>query len=482
MKSSAKSLNRFSVPRLLIALAIFCAILLFSCATGNVGDEMLVEDGPQEPLDPDTGRRVTDVPPPPSFEDAGATSVDVRTNSADVRESSSWPDADQAPDGISVIVVALDAGELVPDVPFPDHLLSSMDLGSASVDVHRPPSRDVPPLPSPDVVMMMDGGNPMSEMSPIPDVPMVRDLPSPDLGTAIVIDVPPAALPDVAVSRDVPSQGQDVMSWPYDAGQPDVRSMPIDIPPTSMAEVCNDRDDNGNGQVDEIFECRIGRIGSICVTSCGVNGYQVCGNTCRWNPVCQTFPENCDDTIDNDCNGRVDCADAVCSSAPNCRPPPPLPDAGPVPADTGPAIRDAGPSSVDVVSYPLDVGRTDGCHDLVVRLDPMRLARCSSGWVAILYDSEGHPHESPPNGTLTFTICGRLRGQLVLSARCGGSYLLDWPGVEGRPAREGGVLSITLDGEELADAESLVCYDRWSPTPGLRPVIPLEPYYNGRCP
>ncbi len=477
MKSFANSLNRFSVPRLVVALAIFCAVLLFSCATGNVGEEqMLVEDDPQKPLDPDTGRRVTDVPPPPSAEDVGEASVDARIEAVDVRESSSWPDAGQAHDGLSVIVVALDADESAPDAPFPDLSQPPIDVpsGSTPVDVQLP-------LPPPDVVMTMDRGNSATEMPPFPDVPAPRDVPPPDLGATMTVDIPPAPPPDIVIIRDVPVQGQDVISWPYDVGQPDVRSMPIDIPPTPMPEICNDRDDNGNGQVDEIFECRIGRIGSICVTSCGANGYQVCGNTCRWNPVCQTFPEDCSDTIDNDCNGLVDCADPACSSAAHCRLTPVV-DAGSTPTDTGPVIRDAGSPGVDVVSYPLDIGRTDGCHDIVVRLDPARLPRCAAGWVAILYDSEGHPHESLPNGTLTFTICGRLRGQLVLSARCGGSYLLDWPGTEGRPVREGGVLSITLDGQELADAESLICYDRWSPTPGLRPVIPLEPYYNARCP
>ena len=263
-----------------------------------------------------------------------------------------------------------------------------------------------------------------------------------------VVDVPRA--PPI----DVVSAAPDVTS------PPDVR--PADVV-THAVEVCNGRDDDGNGLIDEIFECSVGRRGSTCVTACGANGYQLCSASCHWNPVCQTYPEDCHDTIDNDCNGLVDCADAACTSDPTCRPPLP-------------------PPPVDAGIITVDAGRTDGCHDLIIGLQSTRMPRCASGWVAILYDSDGHPHESVPGGSLTFTICSRLRGVLFLSARCGGEYLLDWPGPVNHPANEGGVASITLDGSELADSESLLCLDRFSPTPGVRPAIPLESFFYGRCP
>ncbi len=130
----------------------------------------------------------------------------------------------------------------------------------------------------------------------------------------------------------------------------------------------------------------------------------------------------------------------------------------------------------DVMSMPLD------CHMLTIRLNASTMPRCTVGWSSILYDFDGHPHESAPGGSLSYVICGRLQGQLVLSAHCAGMYLLDWPGMRGAPANRGGVATITLDGNELADAEALLCLDRWSRTPGVRPVIPLEPYFYGRCP
>lgn len=151
---------------------------------------------------------------------------------------------------------------------------------------------------------------------------------------------------------------------------------------------------------------------------------------------------------------------------------------------------DATPSFPDVMTLP-DVGIMETpdimsmpieCHVLIVRLNASTMPRCTTGWSSILYDFDGHPHESAPGGVLTYQICGRLQGQLVLSAHCAGTYLLDWPGSRGVPANRGGVASITLDGNELADAEALLCLDRWSRTPGIRPVIPLEPYFYGRCP
>lgn len=284
----------------------------------------------------------------------------------------------------------------------------------------------------------------------------------------VTVDVPRVSTPDMLVPDaghalpDAPSPPLDILVAADVSSPPDIAA--TDVPPPRAVEICNGRDDDGNGFVDEIFECSVGRRGSTCITTCGANGYQLCNATCRWDPICQTYPEDCHDTIDNDCNGRIDCADTACTSDPSCRPPPPP------------------PPPVDAGTVSLDAGRTDGCHDLVVRLQGARLPTCMSGWVAILYDSDGHPHESAPGGALAFTICTRLRGALFLSARCAGDYLVDWPGPVNHPANEGGVASITLDGNELADTEALLCLDRFSPTPGVRPTIPLESYFYGRCP
>ena len=88
---------------------------------------------------------------------------------------------------------------------------------------------------------------------------------------------------------------------------------------SSIVEQCNGLDDNGNGLIDEIFICpKDSRSGPVCITGCGTSGQRVCdGPSCTWGS-CGAFPENCHNTIDDDCNGLVDCADPVCSSDSAC--------------------------------------------------------------------------------------------------------------------------------------------------------------------
>ena len=390
-----------SLTRALILLVIFCVFCLSSCAAAEEAST------PEHQVD--AGNISSD-----AVSVDAAASIAAPVIPADVpREpdvQASFLDAGPSNDRFSSVSTSLDVEREALDATVSDALAAFIDAqGSLAMDVE--PYRI-------DVARMSTVDASSADVSPPSDTIVVPDIASP----------------------------------------PDVR--PTDVAPLHTAEICNGRDDDGNGLIDEIFECSVGRRGSTCVTVCGANGYQLCNASCRWSLTCQTYPEDCHDTIDNDCNGRTDCADTACASDPSCQPVP---------------LADAGMISVDA-------GRTDGCHDLIIRLQSKRMPGCSSGWVAILYDSDGHPHESAPGGTLTFTICGRLRGALYLSARCGGDYLLDWPGPVNHPANEGGVASITLDGTELADSEAFLCLDRFSPTPGVRPAIPLESFFYGRCP
>lgn len=396
MRSLIATFVRLSPSRALLVFVIFCAACISSCAAGKVEDihtEPTIDAGPKlTNISNLDVSRVTFTPD----QDAGIVTDDARS-SIDVTimaNDVALPSTDRG----SLTIITLDAGQAEIDVPLPPEDVApiSFDTGvTATIDIPRP---DIPP--------------------PFSDVSSVSDRGARDVGQA------------------------------QDASMLDVRP-----PPTP--ELCNGRDDDGNGLIDEIFECSVGRRGNTCVTSCGANGFQLCTTNCRWNPVCQTYAELCNDTIDNDCNGRVDCADTACRNLPQCEviPPPPI-----------------------------DAGRTDGCRTLIIRLDLARLPTCSSGRVIILYDSEGYPHESRPGAPLTVDLCGALRGALVVSTRCGGEYLRDWPGSAGQSVRAGGVASITLDGDELADGESLLCFDRFSPTPGVRPMIPLERFFYGRCP
>ncbi len=115
---------------------------------------------------------------------------------------------------------------------------------------------------------------------------------------------------------------------------------PVSDAGSPSVEICNGLDDDGNGLIDEIFQCRKGAIdGPPCVSSCGTAGQRVCdGASCTWGS-CRPMPENCANTIDDDCNGLIDCDDPTCMSDPSCVQGSD-PDAGPSAVDAG-ATTDA---------------------------------------------------------------------------------------------------------------------------------------------
>lgn len=66
-------------------------------------------------------------------------------------------------------------------------------------------------------------------------------------------------------------------------------------------EVCNGLDDDGDGSIDEGFECPQGDE-----QDCGVCGYQTCGSTCEWDPCGNEDLEKwqrCNDCGVQYCNG-----------------------------------------------------------------------------------------------------------------------------------------------------------------------------------
>lgn len=87
-----------------------------------------------------------------------------------------------------------------------------------------------------------------------------------------------------------------------------------------VVETCNGADDDGNGQVDEIFLCRFGSTdGPACVSSCNTAGSRICEYpSCSWG-ACVPFAEGCNNTIDDDCNGMTDCEDQACATSSDCQ-------------------------------------------------------------------------------------------------------------------------------------------------------------------
>ncbi len=84
-----------------------------------------------------------------------------------------------------------------------------------------------------------------------------------------------------------------------------------------VTEVCNGLDDNGNSLVDEGFPCVKG-TSQNCSTSCGSTGYQTCGATCEFGS-CAPPLESCGNGVDDDCDGKADCADSDCSGLLACQ-------------------------------------------------------------------------------------------------------------------------------------------------------------------
>ncbi len=123
----------------------------------------------------------------------------------------------------------------------------------------------------------------------------------------------------LVTSIDAGSSSETSDATVSDAGSSSVPDAGSSDACAKIVELCNGLDDNCNGLVDEIFLCKLGDTkGPVCVTSCGTAGQRVCeAPTCNWG-VCNPFPEDCTNTIDDDCNGLVDCADPACTTDPAC--------------------------------------------------------------------------------------------------------------------------------------------------------------------
>ncbi len=91
---------------------------------------------------------------------------------------------------------------------------------------------------------------------------------------------------------------------------------------TPTEEICNGKDDNCDGQIDEVFpkkglNCTVAGKEGACAegifTACQ-NGVAVC--TQLQEPEAQ---ERCDDGVDNDCNGKIDADDPACQCKPGAK-------------------------------------------------------------------------------------------------------------------------------------------------------------------
>jgi len=106
------------------------------------------------------------------------------------------------------------------------------------------------------------------------------------------------------------------------ADSTDCNDANVAINPAASDANCNNVDENCNGQADEGFvptltNCGVGACASTGMTGCSAG---VITDSCvAGSPV----TESCNDAVDNDCNGLIDCLDtATCALDPACVAPP----------------------------------------------------------------------------------------------------------------------------------------------------------------
>ncbi|MDF1496943.1 MAG: hypothetical protein P1P90_02690 [Patescibacteria group bacterium] len=158
--------------------------------------------------------------------------------------------------------------------------------------------------------------------SPINNAPCVNpdagdaDQTDSDAGTDANDDV---VLPDADAGEDVVTPEEICGNGLDDDhnGKADCQDSACSGETECQEEVCNGIDDNGNGQADEGFECKLGTTAQ-CQTTCGSFGTMQCGNGCEWS-ACEAPAENCTNTVDDNCDGKADCEDPSCAGLSACQ-------------------------------------------------------------------------------------------------------------------------------------------------------------------
>lgn len=102
---------------------------------------------------------------------------------------------------------------------------------------------------------------------------------------------------------DTPSGARGVQVCDADCTRYGPCATAADEGPT-VPGTCNGDDDDGDGAVDENFDCRLG-VREPCTTRCGVSSERSCADGCRWGS-CEISGEVCNFCDDNGVGGLLD--------------------------------------------------------------------------------------------------------------------------------------------------------------------------------
>ena len=260
--------------------------------------------------------------------DAGSTGAEAAVSPDAAPDVEETPDAGQIPRDVPPspdVAEPQDAAEPAEDVPAAPDVDKTPDAaempadGSPTPDVDEnqdavAPSEDV--LVAPDVEETPDAGEMAPDQPPTLDVDETQDVAEPGEDTSVAWDVevtsdanemspdvPPT--PDVAEPQEVAEPPEDVPMAPDVEGTPDAGEMSPDVPPTSDVAAPQDTAEPA-GDIPTASDAE---------------------DTPDAPPA--VSQEQCDDLVDNDDNGLVDCDDPGCAGLSGCA----CPDGGPTPPE-----------------------------------------------------------------------------------------------------------------------------------------------------
>ena len=294
--------------QLLVLFAFFCALLaaaLMGCgnsATSNPPDQPVQADAQ---VDQDAATQ--DVLPPQP--DADATVPETGTD-ADAGQDVANEDGQSCTKAVKACEACPVEGQICGDYICSDgNWVDDTDSGVVSAEC---PKKDAGDADS----AVPETGTDADSAAPDADAATEAETSVPEAGVDADAAVEAeTTVPEAGVDADAAVEAEASVTCINlsDCTKPECSQLLICQP-----EICDGIDNNGNGQIDENFPC-IGGSSKDCVTSCNTIGKQLCGIPSCTYGACVPPVEICFDKADNNCDGKIDCADPACANIPACK-------------------------------------------------------------------------------------------------------------------------------------------------------------------